>query len=67
MFKMIKKIQKEQNIVEMDIDKSMPGELAPKKRKEDEDREIRVKNVINVRDNRSTMNFLRGIAQNLSL
>ncbi|CAF1545449.1 unnamed protein product [Adineta ricciae] len=66
-FTMIKQIQKEQSIVEMEIEKSMRGEPAPKKRKEDEDREIRIKNVIIDRDNRTTMDFLRGIAHNLSL
>jgi hypothetical protein len=50
-FTMIKQIQKEQNIVEMEIERSMRGELAPKKRKVEEDREVRIKNVIADRDN----------------
>ncbi|CAF3849720.1 unnamed protein product [Rotaria sp. Silwood1] len=66
-FTMIKQIQKEQNEVEMEIEKSMRGEPAPKKRKEDENREFRIQNVIADRGNRSTIDFLRGIAHNLSL
>ncbi|CAF3241470.1 unnamed protein product [Rotaria sp. Silwood2] len=66
-FTMIKQIQKEQNEVEMEIEQSMRGEPAPKKRKEDENREARIQNVIADRGNRSTIDFLRGIAHNLSL
>lgn len=66
-FTMIKQIQKEQNVVEMEIERSIRGEPAPKKRKEDEDREARIQNVIVDRDNRSVIDFLRGIAHNLSL
>ncbi|CAF4209587.1 unnamed protein product, partial [Rotaria sordida] len=65
-FTMIKQIQKEQNEVEMEIEQSMRGEPAPKKRKEDENREARIQNVIADRGNRSTIDFLRGIAHNLS-
>ncbi|CAF1272735.1 unnamed protein product [Didymodactylos carnosus] len=35
---MIKQIQKEQNEAELEIEKSIRGEPAPKKRKEDDDR-----------------------------
>jgi hypothetical protein len=66
-FTIIKQIQKEQNIVEMEIERSMRGEPAPKKRKEDKDREVRIQNVIADRGNRATIDFLRGIAHNLSL
>ncbi|CAF3370166.1 unnamed protein product [Rotaria sp. Silwood2] len=66
-FTMIKQIPKEQNEVEMEIEQSMRGEPAPKKRKEDENREARIQNVIADRGNRSTIDFLRGIAYNLSL
>ena len=51
----------------MEIEKSMRGEPASKKRKEDENREVRIQNVIVDRDNRTTIDFLRGIAHNLSL
>ena len=45
-FSMIKQIQKEQNEVEIEIEKSIRGEPAPKKRKEDEQRESRLQHVI---------------------
>ncbi|CAF1108002.1 unnamed protein product [Rotaria sp. Silwood1] len=63
----IKQIQKEQNEVKMEIEKAMRGEPAPKKRKEDANKETRIQNVIADRGNRSTMDFLRGIVHNLSL
>ncbi|CAF1509331.1 unnamed protein product [Rotaria sordida] len=66
-FTMIKQIQKEQNEVEMEIQQSMRGEPAPKKRKEDENREARIQNVIADRGNRSIIDFLQRIAHNLSL
>ncbi|CAF3795048.1 unnamed protein product [Rotaria sp. Silwood1] len=55
------------HLVEMEIEKSMRGEPAPKKRKEDEDTEVKIQNVIADRGNRSTTDFLRSIAHNLSL
>ncbi len=51
----------------MEIEKSMREEPAPEKHKEDENRESRIQNVIADRGNRSTIDFLRGIAHNLSL
>ncbi|CAF1014859.1 unnamed protein product [Rotaria sordida] len=45
-FTMIKQIQKEQNEVEMEIEKAMRGEPAPKKRKQEANRESRIQNVI---------------------
>ena len=51
----------------MEIERSIRGEPAPKKRKEDEDREARIPNVIADRDNRPVIDFLRDIAHNLSL
>ncbi|CAF2752897.1 unnamed protein product [Rotaria sp. Silwood2] len=66
-FTMIKQIQQEQNEVEMEIEKSMHGEPAPKKHKEDENREFQIENVMADRDNTSAIDFLRGIAHNLSL
>lgn len=66
-FTMIKQIQKEQNIVEIEIERSMRGEPAPKKRKEYEEREVKIQNVVADRDNRTVIDFLRGIAHNISL
>ena len=42
----------------MEIEKSMRGEVVPKKRKEDEYRQIRIQNIISDRDNRTTIDFL---------
>ncbi|CAF3942744.1 unnamed protein product [Rotaria sp. Silwood1] len=65
-FTIIKQIQKEQNEVEMEIEMAMRGEPATKKHKEDENKESRIQNVIADRRNRSTMDFLRSMAHNLS-
>ncbi len=53
--------------MEIEIERSMRGEPAPKKRKEDEVREVIIQNVIADRGNRATIDFLWGIAHNLSL
>ena len=66
-FSMIKQIQKEQNEVEIEIEKSIRGEPVPKKRKEDEQKEFRLQHVIINRNNMTTLDFLRGIAHNLAL
>ena len=66
-FSMIKQIQKEQNEVEIEIEKSIRREPVPKKRKEDEQKEFRLQHVIINRNNMTTLDFLRGIAHNLAL
>ena len=66
-FSMIKPIQKEQNEAEIEIEKSIRGEPAPTKRKEEEQRESRLQRVIANRNNITTLNFLRCIALNLAL
>ena len=63
---MIKQIQKEQNEVEMEIEKTTRGEPCQKQRKEDESRELKIQNIIADRNNRSAIDFLRGISHNLS-
>ncbi len=50
--------------MEIEIERSMRGEPAPKKRKEDE---VSIQNVIADRGNRATIDFLGGIVHNLSL
>lgn len=50
-FTMIKQIQRGQNEVEMEIEKSIGGEPVSKKRKQTEDREVKIQNVIANRDN----------------
>jgi hypothetical protein len=51
----------------MEYERSIRGEPAPKKCKEDEDREVRIQNVLADRGSRSTIDFLRGIAHNFLL
>ena len=45
-------IQKEQNEVEMEFEKSIRGEQCQKPLKEDESRELKIRNVIAYRNNR---------------
>ena len=63
---MIKQIQKKQNEIEIEIEKSMQGEPCQKKRKVDETRKFKIQNIIADRSNRSIIDFLQGIAHNLS-
>ena len=56
---MIKQIQKEQNEVEIEIEKSIRGESAPTKRNEDEQRESRLQHVIANRNNMTILDFFR--------
>jgi hypothetical protein len=65
---MIRQIQKKLKCsIGMKIEKSMRREPAPKKRKEDEDREFKIQNIITNRCTRSAIGFLRDVAHNLSL
>jgi hypothetical protein len=64
---MIKEMQKEQNRVQLDIESILRGAPQPSQRRENIIREARIQIVFNDRNNRSLMEFLRGIAHNLSL
>jgi len=66
-YTIIQEIQKEQQEVEVQIERMLRGEQPPKKKKKVIDRENRIMTIINDRENRSIMDFLRGIAHNLSL
>ena len=65
-FKIIEEIQKEQNRVELEIESIIRGlpRTLPKKR--DREHESRIQSIYNDRNNRTVMDFLRGIAHNLS-
>jgi len=65
-FKIIKEMQKEQNRVQLDIESILRGAPRPSLRRENITHEARIQIVFNDRDNRSLMEFLRGIAHNLS-
>jgi hypothetical protein len=63
----IKELQKEQQQVEVQIECILRGEQQPKQKKKLIDREKRITTIINDRENRSVIDFLRGIAHNLTL
>ena len=63
----IKELQKEQHQVEVQIECILRGEQRPKQKKNLVDREKRITTIINDWENRSVIDFLRGIAHNLSL
>ena len=65
-FKIIEEIQKEQNQVQLEIELIIQGlpRILPKKK--DRERESRIQVIYNDRNDRTVMDFLRGIAHNLS-
>ena len=66
-FKIIQEIRKEQNRVELEIESIVRGAPRLAQRRQHYMRETRIQTVFNDRDNRSLMEFLRGIAHNMSL
>ncbi|CAG8456651.1 11276_t:CDS:1 [Dentiscutata heterogama] len=65
-FKIIKEIQKEQNKVEHEIEAVIRGAPRPPQRRHTIECECRIQTVFNDRDNRSLMEYLRGIAHNIA-
>jgi hypothetical protein len=59
-------LQKEQNRVELDVESILRGRSRPLQKKQDREREARIQIVFNDRDNRTLMDFLRGIAHSIS-
>ena len=59
-------MQNEQNQVELNIESILQGAPRPSQKRCDFERENRIQRVYNDRENRSLMDFLRGIAHNLS-
>ena len=66
-FKIIQEIRKEQNRVERDIESIVRGAPRPVQSRRHYMRETRIQTVFNDRNNRSRMEFLRGIAHNMLL
>jgi hypothetical protein len=66
-FKIIKKMQKEQNQVELDIEANLRGARRPPQRRQAATREMRIQTIFNGQDETPLMDFLRGIAHNISL
>lgn len=64
---MIRELQKEQKNVSNKVEAILRGEPRPKPKKTDEDRKKSIQSVIDDRNNRSVLEFLRGIAHNLSI
>jgi len=56
-YTIIQEIQKEQQEVEVQIERMLRGEQPPKKKKKVIDRENRIMTIINDRENRSIMDF----------
>jgi MULE transposase domain/FLYWCH zinc finger domain len=65
-FKIINEIQKEQSQVQLNIESILRGAPRPSQRRRDREREIRIQTVYNDQENREVIDFLRGIAHNLS-
>ncbi len=67
LFTLINEIKKEQNTNEIEIERIIRGEPNHKRRKKDESREKALPTIIASRARRTTLDFVRGIAHNLSL
>ena len=66
-YTIIKELQKEQQKVELQVESILHGAQRPKQKNAIIDRENRITTIFNDRANRTTMDFLRGIAHNISL
>ena len=63
---LLQNLQKEQQHVANEVELIVRGEPRPSLKKQDEQRKKRIQTIVNDRGNRSVMDFLRGIAHNLS-
>ena len=66
LFKIIKELQNVQHQVEGNIESILQAAPRPKQRKHDREHENRVQVVYNDRENRPVLEFLRGMAYNIS-
>jgi hypothetical protein len=66
-YRMIEELQKEQRSVDLQVECIIRGVRRPAKKKNLIERETRIMVIINDRENRSVMDFLRGIAHNLMI
>jgi hypothetical protein len=66
-YTIIKELQKEQQQVEVQVECIIRGEERPKQKKNLIDKEKRIRTILDDREDYSEMDFLRGIAHNLSL
>ena len=65
-FKIIEEIQKEQNRVQLEIESILQGLPQKLPKRKDREHETRIQIVYGDRDNRTVMDFLRGIAHNIA-
>ena len=66
-YTIIEEFQKEQQLVELQIENILCGEQRPKQKKSTIERERKILTVFNDRANRTVMDYLRGIARNIKL
>ncbi len=66
MFKIIKEIQNKQNQVQFNMKSILRDASQPLQKRKDHERENRIQTVYNDHNNKSLINFLRGIAYNIS-
>lgn len=64
---MIKVLQKEQQNVDFQVECILRGEQQPAKKKSLIDRKKRIMTIIDDKENRSVIDYIRGIAHNLAL
>ena len=67
LYTIIQEFQKEQQQVEIQVENILRGEQRPKQKKSLIEREKRIITILNDWENHTVMNFLRGIAHNISL
>ncbi|CAG8559248.1 10972_t:CDS:2 [Dentiscutata heterogama] len=66
-YTIIQEFQKEQQFVELEVERIIRGDPQPKRRQQIIDQEQRIMEIVNNRTNLTVMNYLRGIAYNFSL
>jgi hypothetical protein len=66
-YRMIEELQKEQQSVDLQVENIIRGEQRKTKKKALIEREKRIMMIVDDRENRSVMDFLRGIAHNLTI
>ncbi|PKY60309.1 hypothetical protein RhiirA4_483879 [Rhizophagus irregularis] len=66
LFKIIKELQSEQHQIEIKVESILRGNPRPKQKKHDREHENRIQVVYNDQENRPLLDFLRGIAHNIS-
>ncbi|CAG8586970.1 16456_t:CDS:2 [Cetraspora pellucida] len=66
-FRIIKELQKEQNQIELNIEAILRSMLRPAQRRQTIEHEQCIQSIFNDHNNRTLMEFLHGIAHNISL